>query len=270
MLFQGGFPHALRPLYGLLYVPLEFQISRHTVPALVLCSPHLPENSGTYLLAPFCLRQMVPSPPICWRNWMLCLDGKWRIILLRGALGAWGSLTCSKFTTRVKQLKVPPGGLVPRIFPSLKIRRPPPRHSSHEVGTLPLDYGARFYVILTVLTYSWNWAVLEEPPIVQPLKNFPAFYGTRRFNTVFTRALHWCLSWAISIQSTSSHHISLRFILILSTHLLLGLSSGFFPFGFPTNILYTFLYSPIRATCPAHLILLTNTNCVLSYFLIFS
>jgi hypothetical protein len=43
---------------------------------------------------------------------------------------------------------------------------------------------------------------------------------------------------------------------MLSTHLCLGLSSGLFPFGFPTNNLYTFLYSPIRATCPAHLILL--------------
>jgi hypothetical protein len=42
-----------------------------------------------------------------------------------GPLGTWGSLTCSKFTTRVKQLKVPPGGLVPWIFLSLKIRRPP-------------------------------------------------------------------------------------------------------------------------------------------------
>jgi hypothetical protein len=40
---------------------------------------------------------------------------------------------------------------------------------------------------------------------VQPLKNFRAFYGTRRFNTVFTRALHWSLSWAIYIQSTPSH-----------------------------------------------------------------
>jgi hypothetical protein len=25
------------------------------------------------------------------------------------------------------------------------------------------------------------------------LKNFPAFYGTRRFITVFTRALHWSI-----------------------------------------------------------------------------
>jgi hypothetical protein len=74
----------------------------------------------------------------------------------------------------------------------------------------------------TVHVYDASWALLEEPPIVQPLKNFPAFYGTRRFNTVFTRALHWFLFWAISIQSTPSHPISLRSILILSTHLRLG------------------------------------------------
>jgi hypothetical protein len=82
-----------------------------------------------------------------------------------------------------------------------------------------------------------SWALLEEPPIMQPLKNFQAFHGTQRFNIVFTRALHWSLSWAISIQSTPSHPISVRSILILSTHLRLGLPSGLFPSGFPTNIL---------------------------------
>jgi hypothetical protein len=74
------------------------------------------------------------------------------------------------------------------------------------------------------LTHSWSWALLEKPPIVQLLKNFPAFYGTQRFIAVFTRALHWFLSWARSI--------SLRSILILSTHLRLGLPSGLFPSGF--------------------------------------
>jgi hypothetical protein len=36
---------------------------------------------------------------------------------------------------------------------------------------------------------------------------------------MFTRALHWSLSWARSIQSIPPHPIYLRLILILSTHL---------------------------------------------------
>jgi hypothetical protein len=43
---------------------------------------------------------------------------------------------------------------------------------------------------------------------------------------------------------------------MLSIHLRLGLPSGLFPSGYPTNNLYTFFFSPIRATYPAHLILL--------------
>jgi hypothetical protein len=38
-------------------------------------------------------------------------------------------------------------------------------------------------------------------------------------------------------QSNPLHPIPLRSILILSTHLRLGLPSGLFPSGFPTNIL---------------------------------
>jgi hypothetical protein len=28
---------------------------------------------------------------------------------------------------------------------------------------------------MNLLTYSWSWGLLEKMPIVQPLKNFPAF-----------------------------------------------------------------------------------------------
>jgi hypothetical protein len=45
-------------------------------------------------------------------------------------------------------------------------------------------------VYILYITHSWSWALLEKPPIVLLLKNFPEFYGTRRFITVFTRALH--------------------------------------------------------------------------------
>jgi hypothetical protein len=60
------------------------------------------------------------------------------------------------------------------------------------------------------LSPSWgaaNCAALQE---------LPSILWNPRFNTVFTRALHWSLSWAISIQSTPSHSISQRSILILS------------------------------------------------------
>ena len=67
---------------------------------------------------------------------------------------------------------------------------------------------------------------------------------------------HPSLSWASPIQSTCPQPTSWRSILILSTHLRLGLPSGHFPSSFLTRTLYASLSSPIRATCPAHLILL--------------
>jgi hypothetical protein len=47
---------------------------------------------------------------------------------------------------------------------------------------------------------------------------------------------------------------SWRSILILSSHLLLGLQSGLFPYDYSNKTVYMTLLSPIRATCPVHLI----------------
>jgi hypothetical protein len=44
--------------------------------------------------------------------------------------------------------------------------------------------------LMNSLTQSWSWAFLVKLPIVQLIKRFPAFYGTWRFITMFTRALH--------------------------------------------------------------------------------
>jgi hypothetical protein len=68
----------------------------------------------------------------------------------------------------------------------------------------------------------------------------PAFYGTWWFITTFRRSLHLSLFWTRPIPFYSYP----RSILILSTHPYLGLPSGFFPSGFPTNNLYTFSPTP--------------------------
>ena len=58
-------------------------------------------------------------------------------------------------------------------------------------------------------------------------------------------------------QSNSSYiPISLISILILSSHLRLGLPKGLLPVGLPVNILKALLLSSILATYPAHLNLL--------------
>ena len=105
--------------------------------------------------------------------------------------------------------------------------------------------------------------LLEKLTGLQLVKKFPAFHGTRRFITALPNVRQLSLSWTNPIQSIYTHPTSWRSILILSTHLRLGLPSGLFPSGFPSKTLYTPLSSPIRATCPTNLILLDFITCIL-------
>jgi hypothetical protein len=65
------------------------------------------------------------------------------------------------------------------------------------------------------------------------------------WNPKFHYRVHKSLSWTRSIQSITPHPISLRTILILLSHIRLGLPSG------PICRL-----RPMHATCPAHFFLL--------------
>jgi len=105
-------------------------------------------------------------------------------------------------------------------------------------------------VVPTYLLTSWSRVLLEKLTGSQLVNKFPAFYETRSPITAFTRTRHLSLSWANSIQSIPPHPAYWISILILYSHLCLGLPSGLFPSGFPTTTLHTPLLSSIRATCP--------------------
>ena len=78
------------------------------------------------------------------------------------------------------------------------------------------------YFLLT----PWCRVLLEQLTGLHLVKKFPAFHGTRRFITALTSVRHLSLSWASPIQSIYPHPTSWRRVLILSTHLCLGLPSG--------------------------------------------
>ena len=100
----------------------------------------------------------------------------------------------------------------------------------------------RDFFTITSVTYlrtPWCRILLEKLIGLQLVKKFPAFHWSRRFITALTSVRYLSLSWANPIQSIYSHPTSWRSIVILSTHLRLGLPSGLFPSGFPTKTLYT-------------------------------
>jgi hypothetical protein len=98
------------------------------------------------------------------------------------------------------------------------------------------------YLINSIeLSPSW------ESPVAELLRNFKKFYWTRRFITVFTGVRHWSVSWARWTQLILPHPISLRSILILFSHIRLGLPSGLFLSGLPIINLHALSFFPVRA-----------------------
>jgi hypothetical protein len=55
--------------------------------------------------------------------------------------------------------------------------------------------------ISSMILTPWSTVLPEKLTGPQLVKKFPAFYGTRRFITVYTTARHLSLSWARSIQT---------------------------------------------------------------------
>jgi hypothetical protein len=72
----------------------------------------------------------------------------------------------------------------------------------------------------------WSRVLPEKLTGPQLVKYFPAFYGTRRYITAFTRPRHLSISWARSIQSVPPYPTSWTHILIFSSNLRPGLRNG--------------------------------------------
>jgi hypothetical protein len=121
----------------------------------------------------------------------------------------------------------------------------PARRSSHVVWSRCCIYMCCLlwkniiYITAPYLLIPYSRALLEKLTGLQLVKNFPAFYGNRKFITTIKCARNLSLSWATSIQSMPPHLTSWRFILIVSCHLCLGLPSDLFPWDLPTKNLHT-------------------------------
>ena len=90
-----------------------------------------------------------------------------------------------------------------------------------------IKHGSLLMLVMTIinnyLLTPWSRVLLEKLTGSAASQEIPRIFGTWRFLTVLTSARHLSLSWANSIQSPQPPPTSWRSVLILSSHLCLGL-----------------------------------------------
>ena len=128
--------------------------------------------------------------------------------------------------------------------------------ASRRGNEIKIEYQIISCRLLTYLLTPRYRVLLEKPTGLQLVKKFPAFHGTRKFITAFTSVRHLSLSWAspTQVHIPTSHLLEIHPNII---HPSTPRSPQWSPsLRFPQQDPIHPLSSPIRATCPAHFILL--------------
>jgi hypothetical protein len=102
---------------------------------------------------------------------------------------------------------------------------------------------------------------MDKLPVAQIRTNFTTFCRTRTFIAVFTKTATDPDKWAKWMQFILPHPISLGSTLILSSHLHLGLPSGFFILAFPSKtFMHSSSFDACFMPCPSHPPWLDHSN----------
>jgi hypothetical protein len=123
-------------------------------------------------------------------------------------------------------------------------------NTSFEVTNLKYMY------ITYSLTHSMVQDIIWKADCHSACQKILFLHGNWRLITVFTKACHWTLSWSRQIQFAPLIPISLKSILMLFSHLRLGLPVVSYLWASQPKPCKHLPHPPCMPPCPAHLILL--------------